>query len=211
MVHVGRHRHKTIDHSEWVAIHENRETQIDGSDARVVKGNLCDECGSDASYLHHGKRHTETKGAETAVHQAGRQVAVTGNDDSSATGMKRIYADAGIRIGAQNLHEIDLRDGVNVISPTAVRIVVGESVISVASNGHITVSAATQLALGCGPASIVLTSSGEVHITGPAGVNLASGSSSMSLAAMGVTTSGTQISSTATADHTIVGAIVRIN
>ncbi len=208
---VGRHRRKTIDHSEWVTIHENRETQIDGSDARVVKGELRDEIGLDTTAIHHQKRSTLVKGAENVELRAGRSVFVTGDDQSTSTTKKLIYADGSIRLGAQQQHEVVLRDGVLLQSPDVVSIVVGSNIVAVHSDGRVVVSSTKRIDLEAGPASITLQASGSVNINGPSGVTLSCGQSSVELTPMGVTTSGTQLTSSATADHTITGMIVRIN
>jgi hypothetical protein len=78
---------------------------------------------------------------------------------------------------------------------------VGSNRISISPNGDIRIHG-TQLFLSNDGSSIAMTSDG---------ITLACGQSSIELTPMGVTTSGTQLTSSATADHTITGMIVRIN
>lgn len=208
---VRRDRSVHVVGREDVAVEDFQQTHHYSDHRHIVGGALHQTVVAQTTLEHQDTRELHVRKADRESFGGGRAVAVTGDDQSSATGRRLMFADAGIRIGAQNEHEIDLLDGVNVLSSSAVRIVVGNNVVSVSSDGRVTISATKELALGCGASSIVLTSGGQIDITGPGGVNLLCGQTSVALAPSGVTTSATQISATAVADHTIVGAIVRIN
>lgn len=210
-LHVRQDRYARVDGIEEIYVESSRRIETGTDERRIVRGEQHETVVGKATLEHQAGRELHVRGEDRESFGGGRQTAVTGDDQSSATGNKLVYADGGIRLGAQSLHEIDLRDGVNVLSPAAVRIIVGSSVISVNDQGHVTIASTSRIALGCGAASITLSSDGTVDVSGPAGVNLTCGQSSVALSPMGVTTSGTTVSATAVADHTIVGAIVRIN
>lgn len=210
-VHVGRDRSERVVGREFVKIDDFAQHHYQ-SDRRLMVG---------------GQHHVTVAGPVIEEHQATREHHVRGHDRESYGHARDVFVqegdvlhsggamvrrgDGGIALIAERKHEIAMTQGVNVISTDVVRIVVGDSSIVVRQTGEIVVSAHKQLTLSNGSASIALTASGEVQISGPAGVSLSCGQSSVSLSPSGVSTSGTQISASAIADHTITGAIVRIN
>lgn len=233
--HVERNQSNTVDANQTetvggnqtLHVREDRSVRVTGEEDVIVEclqrtHHMCDHRHMVGGRLHQtvtaqtilehqDTRELRVRNADSESYDGGRSVAVRGDDQSTASGAKLVYADARIRLGAQHHHEIDIVDGVRVLSPDVVRIVVGQNVISVQSDGSVIVSAASKIGLGCGSAAITLSSDGSVSINGPGGVNLKCGASSVELTPMGVTTSGTQLASNATADHTITGMIVRIN
>ncbi|MFO0683549.1 MAG: type VI secretion system tip protein TssI/VgrG [Sandaracinus sp.] len=218
-LHVRRHRHHTVDHSEWVTIHENRETAIDGSDTCVVKGEHRCEVGSDTHYVHHGKRTVHVRGDDSEAYHGSVDVWVQSHERRTVQGASETFVHGASDLQVDVHHrvkkgatELVVADGIFAGATGNITLLVGDNRIAIAPDGAITIHGARVTMANAGStASIALTASGEVQISGSGGVSLSCGQSSVSLSPSGVSTSGTQISASAIADHTITGAIVRIN
>jgi type VI secretion system secreted protein VgrG len=232
--HVRRNQSNTVDNDKHERVGGNRQATIHGMDEKLVEGEHRVEVQQDSRHTLCGKLTLDVTGVTEIEHKDSRKTHIQMNDELRVDQKRNAIInqdDNTIVHGNKNaivlgVYDIDtanefklhkgetrlvLADGVFVGSPYEITLAVASNRVSIAPSGNVRLSADTSISLVCGASSITLSADGTIDINGPAGINLVCGQSSVALAPSGVTTSGTEISSTAIADHTIVGAIVRIN
>lgn len=203
-------RYRNVEGIEEIAITNSRRLEI-GTDERHIVGGLQHETVAGKTTLEHqDQRELHVHGFDNESYGDGRNVFVRSADQTTVQGSSQLFVHGARNVIVDTSHLVKKGESELTVA-NAITLVVGQTSISVSPNGHITLAAPNKLELVCGQAMIAMQSSGQIDILGPAGVNIACGSTSVALSPMGVETSATQISATAIADHTIVGAIVRIN
>ncbi len=209
-LHVHGDRHVQLDCEEHITIDSSRHTEIGADERNIVHGQQHETIVGKTILEHQGQREVHVRHFDNESYGEGRNTFVQTIDQTTVRGDAQLFVHGRRNVIVDTSHLIKKGSSeVNVAD--AITLVVGGTSITISANGHITLLAAKKLELVCGEATIAMQSTGEIDISGPAGVNLTCGQTSVSLSPSGATTSATQISSTAIADHTIVGAIVRIN
>lgn len=209
LVHVRGNRQRRVDHNEEITIDGMRHTEIGREDQLTVTGPRHEHVTGDVTIAHDRARNVCVGGQETETYRAGRDVRVDsferlyvqGPSHVSIAGVSDMLVDVHHTIAKAGGAQLVVANGIVGEAPGDITLRVGENRIAISPNGDIRIHG-TRLFLSNDAASIELTADG---------LTLACGTSSVSLTPTGVSTSATQISSTATADHTIQGAIVRIN
>ena len=217
--HVRRNETNRVDgdQTETIGGTQRRRVRHDRHDRYIVGGRLDVDVTGIAQLTHKEARKTHVMKLDQLRVDEKREVIVGGRDSLVAHGGKTAIVDGNYDVwvdGEFKVHRDDTQlvvaNGIYASSSGDITLQVGSNRISISPDGSVHVKG-SRLSLNAGPASITLSDDGTVDICGPAGVNIACGSNSVSVDTSGVTTSAMQISATAQADHTIVGAIVRIN
>jgi type VI secretion system secreted protein VgrG len=208
-IDVNRDRYARVVGKETSTVEQRQETHHLADHHHTVGGNMSQAVTGDATLDYNKRRTVTVHGRETETYQDGRDVSVNSFDRELVTGPKRVSVNGTSDLDVAVHHRIKKDGGAEVVIANGViaeavgdiTLCVGSNRISISPNGDIRIHG-TQLFLSNDGSSIAMTSDG---------ITLACGQSSIELTPMGVTTSGTQLTSSATADHTITGMIVRIN
>jgi type VI secretion system secreted protein VgrG len=208
-LHVQGSRHKTVDRDEQIRVGKKRMTVIDGDDERHVKGNDSVIVEKDQAIGVVGARSTSVQGHETAAYMAGREESVTGDDqlhvsETLATiADKRWIANQGPTTLVLENGDVTLQAGGNIVLEVA------GGRLKMESGGKAVLEVKEKISLLCGDASIVI-SPDKVEIAAPE-VQLSGANGAVTLDRAGVTTTGLNISSSATGTNELTGAFVKAN
>ena len=198
-------RTASVTKNETLHVEENRTRTVTGNDRTSVTGT----------------RRVEVTERNDEVFQKGRQVDVSqwdilnvlgpANRTVHVTGQYNTTADAKYTVQQANTH-LTMENRIRAESDGVVELAVGANFVKIDPSGKITLSAATEISLTCGAASLTLKADGTIEIGGPQKISLTgAGQNSVEVAPAGVTISGVGITANAVGEHNIIGAIVRIN
>jgi type VI secretion system secreted protein VgrG len=156
---------------------------------------------------------TETfDGGRTTFVAKGDGAKVTSGDKSVEVvdGQLTVSAKTKISLAQKETHCLVLEDAATLSTSTDFTVTNGK--VSVSSDGGaLTLSAADELSLCCGSASIVLKKDGSIEIQGSSKVSVGTPGTSFTAEPSGATVNGAKIVSQAIGVHEVKGALVKIN
>jgi type VI secretion system secreted protein VgrG len=218
---VSGKRTKTVTKDETTTVHGKRTETVDKDEKITITGTRTEEVTGKETLTLHGSREATVNTLEKLTVTGRRDETIGGNDDLLVRGDKTDhitgkYAMTGDQEVKANQGDVSLtlNRGGAIVNGT------GQKVSLENSSGHVTMDGGTievvcigsELRLVCGGASIKLKKDGTVEINGTKQVALAgTPTSTLKLEGPGATLSGAKITSGATTEHVITGAVVKIN
>ncbi|HEX7670574.1 MAG TPA: hypothetical protein VF395_13360, partial [Polyangiaceae bacterium] len=207
---VKASRSVSVGGGESISVGGTRGTTVTGKDTQTYK---------DARVMTVGKTDEETvTGKLTGTYHGGREVKIDqfddttvngGNKNTTVHGQYNVVADEHFKV-KQGGNQIFVKDQVYVQSVGEIQLKNADCALDM-KDGKVKLTAATEITLECGPASITLKNDGSVVINAPQKVTITGGQGSVELAAAGATISGLKVSISGSTMTEIQGALVKIN
>lgn len=202
-------REKAVDGDESILVKNRRTAVVQGDDVRMVHGSDTLVVERDQSISVGGERSTTVGGLEYAELRAGREESVDGNDELHVTGRLSVVAGAEWR-AVQGPTELVMKDrSARLRAGESITLEVDGACFELRADGSAALTCGTQIALRSGEASIVLLPD-KVEISAPS-VQLTGTNGALELDRTGATTTGLNVSSTATGTNQVSGAFVKAN
>ncbi len=210
-ISVGADRAVSVGANETISVGATRTTTVTALEKQTFK---------DAREMSVAKTETVTvEQKHTGTYDGGREVTVKGADEiltvngvnmvTTVHGEYNVTADKQLWV-TQNADSLLMKDRFELTSAGPITLANDQCQVELKS-GKITLTAATEIALVCGQASVTLKKDGTIEIAGATKVALTGGQGSMELAAAGATLSGPKVSISGSGSTEITGAIVKIN
>ncbi len=182
---------------------------VEHDQTHTVKNNRTHTVNVDESYTVHGNRtHTVDK-KETVTIKTGRATTITAGDTQTISAGQTITVNDGKTITVNGA----LQEFFTATQSTTV-----DGKIAIASKADIEISAATQIKLVTGASSILMKSNGEIEISGKkitisatAEASIGVGNQNAKFDTAKTAIAGAAIASSATGNHDISGALIKIN
>ena len=191
---VTGNRSATITKNETQTFKANREMKVTGTNLDEITG------------AHTGKYHA----GRTETVESGDTLTVQGSDKNvTVHGTYNITADTKYMV-TQGANTLTIQKSVDVSSEGEIHLHNKDCSVDL-KDGKVTVTAANELSLVCGGASITLKSDGSITVSGSQKVAVSGGGASVDLSAAGAEMSGTKAKISGSAVTEISGAMVKIN
>ena len=187
-------RTSTIIKKETQTFKAEREMTVTKTDTVTVTGKH--------TGTYHGAR-------EETVEQGDTLTVMDSDKTTTVHGQYNVTADKQFQV-TQGANTLLIKNAVDVDSEGPITVHNPKCSVEL-KDGKLTVTAADEVVLQCGSASISLKKDGTIEISGAQKVQATGGGSGVELAAAGATVSGTKATVTGTAMTEITGGIVKIN
>jgi type VI secretion system secreted protein VgrG len=210
---VGGNRSVAVGCNESHAIALNRTTDIKENDILAVHGGAARII--DQSYeVTVGDTHSTVVEKDYLVKTTSGQIVLThGDSEFSISESEDTWIDtANAHVKLEKGGNIEIANNVAQVLLDAdgpMTLTNGQCTVEL-REGKITLTAASEIALQCGGASITLTKDGAIQVIGNQKVTLSGGQSSVELAAAGAIMSGPKAILSGSAEAEVTGALVRI-
>jgi type VI secretion system secreted protein VgrG len=209
-ISVGASRSVSVGGAESYSVTGARTTTITGADKQtflntrnmtVIKTDDVEVTGQHTGKYHGGRENTVEKLDKLTVDGANKEVTVHGEYN--------VTADTHFKL-IQGSDQLLMENKFNLTSAGEIWLDNGDCRVELKS-GKIAVTAATEISLSCGGASITLKKDGTIEIAGSQKISLTGGQGSIELAAAGATMSGPKATVSGAGSTEITGAVVKIN
>jgi type VI secretion system secreted protein VgrG len=215
-----------VKNDQSTSVQANRSVSTGGNESYSVTGTRTltvtkkdTETFEDAREVSVAQADTHTiDGKRTESYNGGRERTVKSFDNTTVEGANKnttvhgqynVTADEHYKV-AQGGNQIYVKDKVFVESVGEIKLQNQQCEVDL-KDGKLTITAASEITLNCGPTSITLKSDGTISITGPQKVTVAGGSGGVELAPTGATVSGQKATVSGTMMTEITGGIVKVN
>ncbi|HEX3698298.1 MAG TPA: type VI secretion system tip protein TssI/VgrG [Polyangia bacterium] len=215
-----------VKHDQSISVGADRSVSVGGNESISVTGTRTSTITKKEKQtfvaereMTVGKTDTVTvTDKHTGTYQGGREQTVEQGDvltvqasDKTTTvhGQYNVTADAQFQV-VQGPNKLLIKDAVDLDSQGPITVHNPKCSVEL-KDGKITVTAAEEMVLQCGSASISLKKDGTIEINGAQKVHATGGGSGVELVQAGATVSGTKTTMSGTALAEITGAIVKIN
>ncbi|HEY2901175.1 MAG TPA: type VI secretion system tip protein VgrG, partial [Polyangia bacterium] len=215
-----------VKHDQSISVGADRSVSVGGNESISVTGTRSSTITKKEKQtfvaereMNVGKTDTVTvTDKHTGTYHGGREQTVEKGDvltvqasDKTTTvhGQYNVTADAQFQV-MQGPNKLLIKDAVDVDSQGPITVHNPKCSVEL-KDGKITVTAAEEMVLQCGSASISLKKDGTIEINGAQKVLATGGGSGVELVQAGATVSGTKTTMSGTALAEITGAIVKIN
>ncbi|HET9954423.1 MAG TPA: type VI secretion system tip protein TssI/VgrG [Polyangiaceae bacterium] len=192
-ISVGATRTLNVTKADTEHFKDTRTTNVDKTDTLTITGKH--------TGTYDGERHETVKTLD--------KTEVNGKKETIVHGTYDVTADTHFKV-VQGANSLLIEKKIAGVSEGPVSFTNGPCEIKL-EGGKIMLTAAEEISLVCGGASIKLTKSGAVEIAGAQKVSLGSGPSAVAVEPAGANVSGPKIGAHAIGMHEISGALVKIN
>jgi type VI secretion system secreted protein VgrG len=210
-------RTKTVDKDEKTTVKGKRTEKVK-EEFITVETTRTEEVTGQEKLILHGGRDTTINTLEKLLVTGNREETINGNDKLTVTGDRTdSVTQHYVMTGHQELKavqgevSITLKDSITVEGASKKIKLHNSSGTVELDGGKIEVTAAQELSLVCGAASIKLKSDGTIEINGGKEVSLGAQQSTLKLEAAGGTLSAPKLTSSAIGVHEITGALIKLN
>lgn len=199
-----------VGNDQKIGIVHDRSLEVGGNETIKIKGDRAvDVRGTDGLTVG-GDRSAEVTGCDKLIVHADRQGTVDGDDQLHVKKNRTATVDGTFR-GVQGPTTIECADGhVDLEIGEWIRIKHGPATIVVDAAGAVTVTTSQKIALQSGGASVTLDE-GKVAIAASKELALSVGSNAIKLDEGGITSTGTNITESATVMHQTTAPIISQN
>jgi type VI secretion system secreted protein VgrG len=210
-ISVGANRSVSTGANETVSVGANRTTTVGAvetglfGDARVTTVAKTDDLTIQQKHTgtYHGGREVNVDGADDNLTVGGA------NKNTTVHGEYNVVADTHFKV-TQKGTSLLLEDKGELASDGPIRLSNGKCCVEL-KDEKITLTAASEIAVVCGQASITMKKDGTIEIGGATTVKLSGGSGRVELAATGTKVSGPQVDLSGASMTKIAGGLVKLN